>query len=201
MRKPTTRQMELLDFIESFHRRKQYSPSIREIAEHFKISVKGAYDHVQALKRKELITQQKNCPRSIGIVNRSMESGEQSIFIPVLGHVAAGTPLFAEENYDGEIALSPSLVGSFRNVFALHVEGDSMVGAAIHDGDLAIIAKQETAENGQIIVARLDEAVTLKRYYKEKNRICLKAENPAYRPMYKREVQILGRIIMVIRKF
>ncbi len=201
MRKPTTRQMELFDYIKNFLRRKQYSPSIREIADHFNISVKGAYDHVQALKKKELITHQKNCPRSIGIVNHSMESGDDNIYIPVLGHVAAGTPLFAEENYDGEISLSTSLVGSYRNVFALHVEGDSMIGAAIHDGDLAIIAKQETAENGQIIVARMDEAVTLKRYYKEKNQICLKAENPAYRPMYKRDVQILGRIIMVIRKF
>lgn len=200
MKNPTKRQLEILDFIKTFLKKNKYPPTIREIAKHFRVSVKGAYDHVKALEKKELIACQKNRSRAIEIVELSQDPDDPQVAVPLLGHVAAGTPLFAEENYDGTLSLPRTLVGN-GPAFALRVEGSSMTGASIEDGDIAIFVKQEVAENGQIVVARVDEAVTLKRFFKEKNRIRLQAENPAYAPLYKRDVQILGRLITIIRQF
>ena len=116
------------------------------------------------------------------------------------GHVAAGTPLLAEENQDGYLELSPTLIGG-RDHFALRVEGDSMTDAGITDGDLAVFTQQSVAENGDIVVAMVEEAVTLKRFYKEKNRVRLQAENAAYPPIYTRDVRILGKLVTLIRRY
>ena len=200
MKAPTKRQTEVLDFIKSFLFGHKYPPTIREIASHFGISVKGAYDHVKALEKKNLIACDNNRSRAIGIIEPPSDSSEEQVQVPLLGHVAAGTPLFAEENNDGLLSLPASMVGKGR-VFALRVEGDSMTGAGIMDGDVAVFAHQAQVENGQIVVAMVDEAVTLKRFYKEKNRVRLQAENPAYPPLYTADVRILGRLVALIRSY
>ena len=200
MKAPTRRQTEVLDFIKSFLFNHKYPPTIREIASHFGISVKGAYDHVKALEKKGLIACDNNRSRAIEIIDPPSDEDSDHVNVPLLGHVAAGMPLFAEENYEGTMTLPASMVGNGR-VFALRVEGESMTGAGIMDGDVAVFAQQPFAENGQIVVAMVDEAVTLKRFYKEKNRVRLQAENPAYPPMYTADVRILGRLVSLIRSY
>ena len=123
------------------------------------------------------------------------------IGIPILGSVAAGMPILSEENFDGNIMLHRSMFKKNRKYFALKVKGDSMSGAGILEGDTAIIEKANTVHNGEIAVALIDEAVTLKKFYKESTRIRLQAENPAYKPIYSQDVKILGRLFTLIRTY
>jgi len=121
--------------------------------------------------------------------------------VPILGTVAAGIPILAEENFDGNVLLHRSMLKRNKKYFALKVKGDSMIGAGIMEGDTAIIEKQNTVHNGEIAVAVMDDAVTLKRFYKESSRIRLQAENPAYKPLYSQDVKILGRLFTIIRAY
>jgi repressor LexA len=119
--------------------------------------------------------------------------------IPILGTVAAGIPILSEENWDGAITLHRSMLKKNKKYFALRVRGDSMSGVGIMDGDTAIIEKQSVVRNGEIAVAVVDDAVTLKRFFKESARIKLQAENPAYKPIYCQDVRILGRLSRILR--
>lgn len=203
MRPITSRQKEVLEFIRAFIVENKYPPTIREISEFFRISVKGAYDHVKALEKKGVIRCDTNRSRAIeilddiGVPDRNQEPVRR---VPLLGSVAAGLPVMTEENYDGMVDV-PSSILRGGEYFALHVQGDSMVGAGIMDGDTAIISRTAVAENGEIVVAMVDEAITMKRFYRETNRIQLKAENPAYAPIYTRDVRILGKLAHVIRNY
>jgi repressor LexA len=107
----------------------------------------------------------------------------------------------AEENWDGSIQINDSLLKKNRKYFALKVRGNSMTGAGIMDGDTAVIEKQTTAKNGEIVVAVMDEAVTLKRFFRESRRIKLQAENPGYPPIYSQNVRILGRLAHIFRSY
>jgi repressor LexA len=201
MRPLTDRQEQVLDFIREFISGNKYPPTIREISEHFTISVKGAYDHVKALEKKERIRCDTNRSRAIEILGDTNRDEEHSVTeVPLLGLVAAGMPLLAEENHDGFVPVPKALLGNKR-YFAVNVSGDSMIGAGIMDGDIAIIAQQPVAENGAIVVAMVDEAVTLKRFYKEHNRVQLKSENPAYPPIYTRDARILGTLAHIVRSY
>lgn len=197
MKQLTPRQREVYSFLEDFIEREGYSPSVREVADHFSISVKGAHDHIKALSKKGVIQSEGSVSRSI-VLSRIRD--EEILDIPILGHVAAGLPLLAEENLNGSVKL-PSSLFSKSSLFALYVEGDSMTGAGIFEGDLAVLARQETVENGQIVVAMVEEAVTLKRFFKEKSRVRLQAENPAYSPIYASDIRILGRLVHLIRNY
>ncbi len=199
MKTLTKRQNEILDFIRSYIQDNQYPPSIREIGRYFSISVKGAYDHVKALEKKQVISISHNKSRAISLTPENDDVSETQK-VPILGNVAAGLPLFAEENYDGSVSL-PSDVLRKGNLFALKVEGESMTGAGIFDGDLAVFVQQPVAENGEIVVAMVDDAVTLKRFFKEKNRIRLQAENPAYPSIFTQDVKVLGKLITIIRQY
>ncbi|MEX2444631.1 MAG: transcriptional repressor LexA [Alkalispirochaeta sp.] len=201
MRPLTDRQEEVLDFIRGFISGNKYPPTIREISEHFTISVKGAYDHVKALEKKERIRCDTNRSRAIEILGDTARSEESHVAeVPLLGSVAAGMPLLAEENHDGFVPVPRAILGNKR-YFAVRVSGDSMIGVGIMDGDTAIIAHQPVAENGEIVVAMVDEAVTLKRFYKEHNRVQLKSENPSYPPIYTRDARILGTLAHIVRSY
>lgn len=202
MRPITERQQEVLDFIREFIRGNKYPPTIREISDHFGISVKGAHDHVRLLRKKQVIRFDTNRSRTIEILEEDdrEQSSEPLRRIPMLGSVAAGLPVLVEENYDGTVDVPASFLRG-DDYFALTVQGDSMTGAGIMDGDVAVIAKTPVAENGEIVVAMVDEAVTIKRFYRESSRIQLKAENPAYAPIYTREIRILGKLAHVIRSY
>ncbi len=198
MKSITKRQQEVLDFIKSYVSDHHFPPTMREISENFGISVKGAYDHVKALERKRFINLGSNRSRTIEVLDDSNE--DELLAIPILGNVAAGTPLFAEENHEGDLRLPQTLLPK-GNLFALRVRGDSMRDAGIMEGDLAIIRQQEVASNGEIVVAVVDEAVTLKRFYREKNRVKLQAENPTYPPIFTQDVRLLGKLVHLIRQY
>jgi len=202
MKELTVRQKEVLSYIADYKNKHSYPPTIREIAEHFSMSVKGAHDHITALKRKGQLKHEEKRPRTLELTNSKKEDHSSIIDVPLLGSVAAGIPLLAEENFEKNIPIHSSFLKKNKKYFALKVKGDSMSGAGILDGDLAIIEKLSAVRNGEIAVALLDDGVTLKRFYNEGSRIKLQPENPAYRAKhYTKDVKILGRLTGVIRSY
>jgi repressor LexA len=201
MKELTQRQKEILSFIAGYINQHNYPPTIREIGDFFSISVKGAHDHVTALKRKGVIKQVDKRSRTMELVGEGRASLNRLVEIPLLGTVAAGIPILSEENWDGTVQINDALLKKNRKYFALKVRGDSMVGAGIMDGDMAVIEKQSIAKNGEIVVAVMDEAVTLKRFFKESKRIKLQAENANYPPIYSQNVRLLGRLVHIIRSY
>jgi len=204
MREPTRRQKEVLDFIADYIRRNEYSPTIRDVADNFSISVKGASDHLQALRKKGLLEHGDKKYRTIKLVRN--DENEEVVRIPILGTVAAGRPIMSDENMDGSIRLNCSLVKEGMRYFALRVRGDSMEEAGIMEGDIAVILHQNTAQNGEIVVAMVDEdndeGYTLKRFFLEGSRVRLQPENSNY-PVkyYTREIQILGKLVHLFRSY
>ena len=197
----TKRQEETLDYIKQYVDEHNYPPTIREMAASFNISVKGAYDHIKALEKKGRIKCDGNRSRTIEILDRKEVPQPETVQIPILGKVAAGQPIFTEENYDGKLDMPASSYGK-GSYFALHVSGDSMQDIGILDGDVAIFNQKNTADNGDIVVAMInDEAYTLKRFFREKNRIKLKAENPIYPPIYTQNVKVLGKLKCIVRDY
>jgi repressor LexA len=199
MKQLTARQKEILDFLTSFIEKNSYPPTVRETAKAFSISIKGAYDHIKALEKKGVIKLQENRSRALEIVSK--KSGSDSVDeIPLLGAIAAGNPILAEENWMGTVRVPSDLTRS-DTCFALRVQGDSMRDAGIRSGDLAIIEQRPTAENGEIVAALIEDSATLKRFFKENNRIRLQAENPDYAPIYTQDVRILGALRAIIRSY
>jgi repressor LexA len=203
MKELTERQREVLSFITLYVSKHAYPPTIREIADNFSISVKGAYDHLGALKKKNRLRLGDKRSRTIEVIKNEddLDTASQSVSVPILGDVAAGRPILAEENWDGSLPVPQSMLRKGGQYFALRVRGDSMERAGIIDGDVAVVEKREIAKDGEIVVAVVEEAVTLKRFFKESSRIRLQPENPAYSPIYCQDVRILGRLACLIRKY
>jgi repressor LexA len=132
---------------------------------------------------------------------KNEENAGKLIQIPIVGTVAAGIPILSEENWEATVTLHESTLKKNRTYFAVRVRGDSMSGAGIMDGDLAVIEKLSVVKNGEIAVAVVEDAVTLKRFYKENSRIRLQAENPEYKPIYCHDLRILGRLAQIIRYY
>jgi repressor LexA len=202
MKELTERQKEVLSYIAEYIKKHSYPPTIRDIAEHFSISVKGAHDHITALKRKNHLKQDGQRSRTLELV-RSKDSEDLGVAtkIPIVGTVAAGIPILSEENWEGTLALDQSMLKKNRTYFAVRVRGDSMIGAGIMDGDMAVIEKVNLVKNGEIAMAVVDDAVTLKRFYRENSRIRLQSENPAYKPIYCKDLRIIGRLFQIIRSY
>ena len=202
MKKPTERQQKVLDFIAGYIDTHTYPPTIREVADFFSISVKGAHDHLAALKKKGLLRQGDKRSRTMEIV-RTGEDGDEFADIPILGTVAAGRPILSVENMDGSIKLHKSFIRNGGKYFALRVKGDSMEEAGIMNGDTAVIEQSETVRNGEIAVVMLDDdAVTLKTFYRENARIRLQPENSKYSPIFcSRDVRVLGRLAHILRSY
>jgi repressor LexA len=200
MKEPTERQKEVLGFIAAYINIHTYPPTIREVADFFSISIKGASDHLTALRKKGLLKQGDKKYRTMELVGAGGE--EDFTEIPILGTVAAGRPILAVENMEGSIKMHRTLLRNKAKYFALKVKGDSMQEAGIMDGDMAVIEYQSTVRNGEIAVVMLDDAVTLKTFYKESTRIRLQPENSKYSPIYcSRDVRILGRLAHIFRSY
>lgn len=198
----TERQREVLNFISNFQEENSYPPTVREISDHFEISLRAVQDHIIALQKKGYLTQAEKRSRSIRVLNDT--DREPKIFmgrVPVLGTIAAGKPLLAEENLDGYVNLTEPFVRPGKSYFALRVRGQSMIEAGILDGDLAIIEQSETAIDGQIVVAVIDDAITLKRFYKESDQIRLQPENKDFSPIYCRDPRIAGILTNIVRTY
>ncbi|MDR2795344.1 MAG: transcriptional repressor LexA [Spirochaetaceae bacterium] len=205
MKELTERQRLVLNFIARFIDEHSYPPTFRQIADHFKITVKAAYDHVTALKKKQKLRMLDKSSRTMEIIGSVSDDNddEQKCFkdIPILGKVAAGPRILSEENYLGSIRIHRSMLKKQRRYFALIVCGDSMTGAGVMDGDTVIIEKNETAKNGDIVVAMIDDGYTIKRFFKRNKSIKLQSENPAYYPIYCNDVRIVGHLACVIRSY
>jgi repressor LexA len=203
MRELTERQRQVLAFITQYVAQHSFPPTIREVADHFGISVKGAYDHLAALRKKNRLSYGDKRSRTLEVIKPESEAAAapHSLDVPILGDVAAGRPILAEENWDGTVAVPQSMVRRGGQYFVLRVRGDSMERAGIVDGDLAVIEKRDTARDGEIVVAVVDEAVTLKRFFKESSRVRLQPENSAYSPIYCQDVRILGRLAGLMRSY
>ncbi len=197
----TKRQIEILTFLKFFIDKNKYPPTIREISHKFEISVKGAYDHIQALSKKGVIRCENNRSRTIEVLLNEEETKVSGIEVPLLGRVAAGLPILSETNLMGYVFVSRDMLSS-GNHFAVQVKGDSMIGAGIMEGDIALIREQNTAENGDIVVALLDEeGYTLKKFYRETSRIRLEPANPSYSPIFTQNLEILGKLRGIIRSY
>ena len=159
-------------------------------------------DHIAALQKKGFITIKPKSSRSIRVMqNEDVESGAFIRRVPVLGTVAAGKPLLSEENLDGFVNLTEPFVRPGKSYFALRVRGTSMINAGILEGDLAIVEQQETAVNGQIVVAVINDAITLKRYFREDGRVKLQPENPEFQPIYCTDLRIVGVLSNIVRTY
>ncbi len=199
----TDRQKEVLNFISSYTEENFYPPTVRDISEHFDISLRAVQDHILALQKKGFLSQSQKKARSIRVLSdcRDKEPVTYISKVPLLGTVAAGKPLLSEENLDGYVNLTEPFVRPGKSYFALRVRGQSMINAGILDGDLAVVEQASTAVDGQIIVAVIDDAITLKRYYKEAGRIRLQPENPQFQAIYCTDVRIVGILSNIVRTY
>ena len=203
MKELTARQQQVLHFIQDFTEENVCPPSVREIAEHFSISIKAIQDHIAALRKKGYLSQSEKRSRSLRVLKETRQEVRKiaTVEIPLLGTIAAGKPLFCDENYENTIVLPQDFVKDGQKHFALHVRGTSMRDAGILDGDIAIIRQCNSAQDGDIVVALIDDSVTLKRFFKESTRIRLQPENPEFKPIYSQEVQILGILSNILRNY
>ena len=192
----TKRQKQVLDFITDYQRRKGYAPSLEDICKKFKLaSVSTAHFHVSTLQRLGYLIKEENKPRSINILKQ-----EEIIKIPIVGTIAAGQPIEAIENPSETIGISKNEIGRFGNHYALRVQGNSMIDDGIFDGDIVVIRKQETADDGQTVVAIIDDnEATLKRIYRERSRIKLQPANQEMLPIYRKEVEVRGVVVKIVR--
>lgn len=203
MKEITERQKEILNFISDYQEENSYPPTVREIGDHFGVSIRAVQDHITALQKKGFISQTQKKSRSIKVLidERKKDSSMFLDKVPVIGTIAAGKPLLCEENYEGYVTLTEPFIRPGKSYFALHVRGQSMQGAGILEGDLAIVEQASSAVDGQIVVAVIDDAITLKRYFKEPSRIRLQPENPAFHPIYCQEVRIVGILANLVRTY
>jgi len=205
----TGKQKAVLDFLRAETRRRGLPPTIREIGAHFGLRSTGSVrDHLRALERKGYIDRRRHLSRGIVVRPERRASSPRAPQppprrIPLLGEIAAGSPKLAIENADDALSLDPTLFGG-GELFALRVDGESMRDAGIYDGDHVIVRRQSTAENGDIVVALLDDEATVKRFFHERRRIRLQPENRTLKPIYLKpsdaELSLLGKVVGVLRK-
>ncbi|MEO7203056.1 MAG: transcriptional repressor LexA [Candidatus Tumulicola sp.] len=200
-RPATEKQTQVLAAIDAFRAEHGYPPSVREIGERVGLSSTSTiHAHLKALERRGLITRDPTKPRAMRSSSMDQQPIRDSVLLPIVGKVAAGVPITAAENIEGDFLLSADFVPRASDAFMLRVQGDSMIDAAILDGDLLVIRPRKTAENGEIVVAMLDGEATVKRYYREAGRVRLQPENPTMAPIYASDVEILGRVEAVVRR-
>lgn len=192
-------QGKILEFIKQEVALKGYPPSVREIGEAVGLkSTSTVHGHLRRLESKGLLVRDAMKPRAMGLVEDD-NSEERIRMVPMLGPVAAGSPILAEESSSDMVPVPSSLLGDGQ-YFALTVRGDSMIQAGILHGDYIIVRQQAEANNGDIVVALVSDDATVKRFYREKGRIRLQPENPAMKPMYFQNLRILGKVVSVYRQ-
>jgi len=196
----TEKQLQIINFIQDFIEDKSVSPTLEEIARFFSVSKITIYEHVAALEKKGALRKSKNRARSIELISSEERETLSRFKVPVLGKIAAGQPIEAVETAE-QFDVS-SLFPDNKECFLLKVTGDSMIDDQIADGDLVLVEKRSSPRNGEIVVAIInDNEATLKRFFREKDRIRLQPANPTMGPIYAEKVKVRGVVIGVIRKF
>lgn len=198
--KITAKQQEILEYIKNTILKKGYPPAVREICEAVRLkSTSSVHSHLAALEDKGYIRRDPTKPRTIEILDDTFNfNRREMVNIPVIGTVAAGEPILAEECIEDYFPFPAEALPN-AEIFMLHVKGESMIGAGIFPGDKLIVEQRSTAENGEIVVALLDDSATVKRYYKEKDHYRLQPENDAMEPIITDHVDILGKVIGLLR--
>ena len=211
MRELTGKQREVLAFIRTFIGKHGVPPTVREIGDRFKVTPRAAFDHLRALERKGALQRRASAGRTSRALTPAEPAVRASHAVPILGRVAAGQPLFASENREGELHIAPaSLPGRGEDLFALRVRGDSMISAHICDGDLVLVRRQDSAVPNDIVVALVESEsgegeATVKRFSREGERVVLKPEHPTMAPIIvdprHTPLRILGKVVGVLRGF
>ena len=196
----TPKQKRIFEYIKKYIKEKGCSPSLKEIGRHFNLAKSTAHEHVETLRVKGYLKKLENQPRSIELIEEKKNS--DLVEIPLLGTIAAGQPIEAIEVSDETIAVTKNEIGKSGNHYALRVQGNSMIDEGIFDGDIVVIRQQPVADDGQTVVAIInDNEATLKKIYREKDRFRLQPANPSLFPIYTKELEVRGVVVKIIRNF
>lgn len=200
------KQKQILDFISQYIQINGYSPTLQEIADSMNLSsLATVHEHLQALERKKIIKRYEGAVRGIEIVDNSINASINAVELPLIGYIAAGEPIEAIENSMETVMVSPDMVSKSKRCFVLQVKGSSMINEGIMDGDYVVLKQQETAENGQIVVALIDEGfATLKTFYREKDgKIRLQPANDEMDPIIvdANQIRIQGVVTGIVRRY
>ena len=208
----TKRQQQIYDFIRSYQKEKGYPPSVREMAAAVGLSSPSTvHAHLSALEAHGLIKRDKTKPRALELFNEDGSSVKEgtisignepargSVSLPLVGRVAAGIPILAEQNIEDTFTL-PTEIASDSSSFILEVHGESMINAGIFNGDYIVVREQKSAMNGEIVVAMIDGEATVKTFYKEAGRVRLQPENDTMEPIFALNPTILGKVVALMRR-
>ena len=198
----SAKQSEILEYIKEQILEKGYPPAVREICTAVNLkSTSSVHSHLETLEKNGYIRRDPTKPRAIEIMDDELNLSRREIRnIPLLGHVAAGQPLLAEQNIESYFPMLSDHLPS-GDLFMLNVRGESMINVGIYDGDKIIVQQTSTARDGDIVVALIDDSATVKTYYKENGRYRLQPENDTMEPIYVNEVIILGKVVGLYRFF
>lgn len=197
----TKRQREIFDFVRQYLGEYGYPPTVREIGKAVGLhSSSTVHTHLANLEKAGVLRRDPTKPRAMEVlVDKAKKAVAPVSGLPLLGQVAAGSPILAEENIEEYIEI-PDVIGGEDGDYILKVRGDSMIKAGIFDGDYVVVRQTQEARDGEIVVALIEDEATVKRFFREKDRIRLEPENDEMEPIYSAEVQLLGRVIGVFRK-
>lgn len=195
----------ILEYLEAFIAEKGYAPTLTEVASKFKLALSTVHEHLEYLAEQGFINREETIDRGLTVVRRGDSEDDParspSVILPILGAIAAGSPIEALSDRDASLAVPQELVRR-KNAYVLKVRGDSMVESLIADGDYVVVEKTEMARDGDVVVAMLDDGTTtLKKFFKFKNFVRLQPANPKYKAFDVQSVVIQGKVLGVIRKY
>jgi repressor LexA len=196
----TKRQQEIFDYIKRYAREHGYPPTVRDIGKAIGLtSSSTVHAHLANLEKLGMLRRDPTKPRAIEVLGEKAKAAPRAPGLPLVGQVAAGQPVLAEENIEEYVAVPP-IAGGEDGHFVLRVKGDSMKNVGIYEGDHVVVRQQATARNGEIVVALVDDEATVKRFFRERDHVRLQPENDAVEPIRSRDVQVLGRVVGVFRR-
>lgn len=200
MQELSAKQQQILSYLKSEVQKKGYPPSVREICQAVGLkSTSTVHAHLSRLEKKGYIRRNPTKPRAIEILDQTDK--KDVVEVPIVGTITAGTPILAVQNIEDSFPLPVNFLNYDTDVFMLRVKGESMTEAGIFDRDLILVRQQSSADNGDIVVALLEDSATVKTYYKEKDYIRLQPENATMSPIITKDVKVLGKVIGLFRKF
>jgi repressor LexA len=196
----TKRQQQIFDYVKRHAREHGYPPTVRDIGKAIGLtSSSTVHAHLANLEKLGLLRRDPTKPRAIEVLGEKAKAAPRAPGLPLVGQVAAGQPVLAEENIEEYVAVPP-IAGGEDGHFVLRVKGDSMKNVGIYEGDHVVVRQQETARNGEIVVALVDDEATVKRFFRERDHVRLQPENDAVEAIRSRDVQVLGRVVGVFRR-
>jgi repressor LexA len=197
------RQRQIVDFIAQYIERNGYSPTLSEIAEAIGVSsLATIHEHLQALIKKKVIRKYEGAVRGIELLDRNIGQALKAVELPILGFIAAGRPIEPHNDPDASFKVSPTMLSGKKKAFVLQVSGDSMIDEGIFDGDFVVCEETENANNGDIVVALLENGLaTLKKFFREKTRVRLEPANSKMSPIFATRVRVQGRVVGVVRHY